>query len=153
LSTSFGTIHLPSRFLGAGTSGAKSRRWWRWPFRMVYQPCRSGQYQGEGFLAMNGNPRAKAGIRNHGSLRVARTPVRYQRAGVLPFITRIHYQDKLPVRVFYVSPCPVSEGDGTRTRNHRIDSPNTSRYKLRKRNHFHLYLPRGCTLVVQSVSN
>src|SRR6516165_9815240 len=29
----------------------------------------------------------------------------------------------LASRAFVVSPCPASEGDGTRTRNHRIDSP------------------------------
>jgi hypothetical protein len=52
----------------------------------------------------------------------ALTDIRYRRVEALPFITRIPYQDKLPTLSLSVSPCPASEGDGTRTRNHRIDS-------------------------------
>jgi integrase len=44
----------------------------------------------------------------------------------------------------------ISEGDGTRTRNHRIDSPNTSSYKAKSRKDFWQGQGRGCTLVAQS---
>jgi hypothetical protein len=43
----------------------------------------------------------------------------------------------------------LSEGDGTRTRNHRIDSPNLPRRKTKRRKSFRQGRSQGCTLVAQ----
>jgi hypothetical protein len=44
----------------------------------------------------------------------------------------------------------ISEGDGTRTRNHRIDSLNTPRCKPMNSKRFRPSKGRGCTLVAQT---
>jgi hypothetical protein len=46
-----------------------------------------------------------------------------------------------------------SEDDGTRTRNHRIDSPNTLRRKLITITHLRLNRNCGCTLVARTLWN
>ena len=43
-----------------------------------------------------------------------------------------------------------SEGDGTRTRNHRIDSPNTPRYKSFPVHHFRQTNNPGCPVVART---
>lgn len=57
----------------------------------------------------------------HGGLRVASRPPRLQPGRAVPFITRIPYQVGLRREGLVKSPSFSSEGDGTRTRNHRID--------------------------------
>src|SRR5262245_57034171 len=67
------------------------------------------------------NPPATAMWMHHGSLRVARHPRPFAAGGGATIL----YRDSVPKRptVFRVAVSPLvsSEGDGTRTRNHRID--------------------------------
>jgi hypothetical protein len=59
----------------------------------------------------------------HGDLRVASRPPRLQPGRALPFLTAIPYQAYLGFRSELLKPLVFfSEDDGTRTRNHRIDS-------------------------------
>jgi hypothetical protein len=59
-------------------------------------------------------------------------------------------ETKKPPQVYNSQRFRFSEDDGTRTRNHRIDSLNTSRYKAKTINHFRPSRRRGCSLVAQT---
>src|SRR5262249_933376 len=106
-----GAFHLPFCLRGAAASGGCAPRKWRWPSLVPFQPLRSSRNQGNGLRGMDKSP---AGT--YGYCAVAPSEKR-------SFCTVILYQ--LGLRRSLIrrkSLCCFSEGDGTRTRNHRIDS-------------------------------
>src|SRR5262245_26983710 len=70
-----GTTHLPYRLFGGGASAGCLPRWTCWPWRVMYQPPRASQYQGEGFFAIVQT--LKVPCNSHGGLRACLAPVQF----------------------------------------------------------------------------